>query len=330
MTRWRVLITDYAWDSLDIEQSVLGPLGVELLPAETGDEDELLRLAPLADAIMTNWKRVSPAVLDHAPRCVTVARYGVGVDNIAVERATELGMIVSNVPDYCVEEVSDHAMALLLACARSLPTFDRDLRRGAWDLAAGRPLFRLRGKTLLLVGWGAIARALAPKAMGFGLRVLAYQRRQDGVQDGVTLTRDLAQALAQADYVSLHVPLTPETRGMVNAAFLRAMKPGAFLINTARGAVIDELALRQALLAKTIRGAALDVLTQEPPPADHPLLGLENCLITPHAAFNSVEAVEELQARTARHVADVLQGGQPPHVVNPAVLESPALRRPAE
>jgi D-3-phosphoglycerate dehydrogenase len=221
-------------------------------------------------------------------------------------------------------------MALLLACARSLPTFDRDLRRGVWDLAAGRPLFRLRGKTLLLVGWGAIARALAPKAMGFGLRVLGYQRRQDGVQDGVTLTRDLAQALAQADYVSLHVPLTPETRGMVNAAFLRAMKPGAFLINTARGAVIDELALRQALLAKTIRGAALDVLTQEPPPADHPLLGLENCLITPHAAFNSVEAVEELQARTARHVADVLQGGQPPHVVNPAVLESPALRRPAE
>jgi D-3-phosphoglycerate dehydrogenase len=217
-------------------------------------------------------------------------------------------------------------MALLLACARSVVTFDRDLQRGVWNLAAGRPLFRLRGKTLLLVGYGNIGRAMAPKALGFGLNVIAFQRSREGMEGGIVLTRDLAAALAQADYVSLHVPLTDSTRGLVDAAFLRAMKPGAFLINTARGAVIDEAALADALSAGIIRGAALDVLTQEPAPPDHPLLRLSNCLVTPHAAFNSVEAVEELQGRAASHVAQVLAGELPPHIVNPDVLEAPQLR----
>jgi D-3-phosphoglycerate dehydrogenase len=326
MPDYRILITDYAWDTLAIEQRIFEPLGAELLVAEAGAEDELLRLAPYADAIMTNWKRVSAATLDAAPNCITVARYGVGVDNIAVDHATELGILVSNVPDYCVEEVSDHTLALLLACARSVATFDRDMRHGDWNLTAGRPLFRLRGKTLGLIGYGNIARAVVPKAMGFGLNILAYQRSRNLVGNGITLTTDLDRVLRESDYVSLHVPLNNETRGIVDAAFLRRMKPTAFLINTSRGAIIDEGALAQALHDNVIRGAALDVLTQEPPPADHPLLGLPNALITPHAAFNSVEAVEELQARTAQHVVDVLTGTLPPFVINPAVLEQPNLR----
>jgi D-3-phosphoglycerate dehydrogenase len=326
MPNYHILITDYAWDTLDIERSVFDPIGAELLVAETGEEAELLRLAPHADAIMTNWKRVSAATLDAASNCVTVARYGVGVDNIAVDRATELGILVSNVPDYCVEEVSDHTLALLLACARSVATFDRDMGRGEWNLTAGRPLFRLRGKTLGLIGYGNIARAVVPKAMGFGLNILVYQRSRNLVGNGITLTTDLEHVLRESDYLSLHVPLTADTKGMVDAAFLRRMKPTAYLINTSRGAVIDEAALAQALRDRVIRGAALDVLTQEPPPADHPLLGLPNALITPHAAFNSVEAVEELQARTAQHVADVLTGKLPPFVINPAVLESANLR----
>ncbi len=285
-----------------------------------------MKLAPPVDAIMTNWKRVSADVLKAASKCITVARYGVGVDNIAVDVATELGMIVSNVPDYCVEEVSDHAMALLLACARSITTFDRDTQQRRWDLAAGRPMFRLRGKTLLLIGYGNIAQTLAPKALGFGMKVIAYQRSREGVDSGVVLTRDLAPALAAADYVSLHLPLTSETRELVNSDFLKQMKPGAFLINTARGAIIDELALEEALQNQVIRGAALDVLSQEPPPANHPLLGLSNCIITPHSGFNSVESVEELQERTARHVAMVLQGEIPPFVVNSQVLNATNLR----
>jgi D-3-phosphoglycerate dehydrogenase len=326
MPDFRVLVTDYAWDTLDIEQAVLSEAGADLIVAETGDEDELLRLAPSAHAILTNWKRVSAAVLDAAPLCRTVARYGVGVDNIAVDRATQLGILVSNVPDYCVEEVSDHAMALLLACARSIHTFDRDMRVGRWDLAAGRPLFRVAGKTLVVVGAGNIGRRMIAKARAFGLNVIAVQRQHEGDSDGVRYTRDLYSALGQADYVSLHVPLNDDTRALADEKFLRAMQQGAFLINTSRGAVVDEPALARALREGWIRGAALDVLSAEPPPADHPLLGLPNCLVTPHAAFNSVEAVEELQARAAGHVRDVLTGRVPPHVVNPAVLEMPNRR----
>lgn len=325
--RFRVLVTDYAWDSLDIERSVLDPLGAKLIVAETGDEIELLQLAPQVDAILTNWKTVSAAVLDAAPHCRIVSRYGVGIDNIVVEHATELGILVTNVPDYCVEEVSDHALALLLACARSLAQFDRATHKGAWDLPGGKPLYRLRGRTLGIIGYGRIGAALAGKAACLGLRVLAYSPRiEEGEHDGVTFTRDLAWLLSEADYVSLNVPLTPETRLMVDAAFLGQMRAGAFLINTARGGIIDEPALAEALRAGVIRGAALDVLTVEPPPPDHPLLGLPNCLVTPHAAFTSVESLAELEQRAAYHVALVLQGELPPHVVNPAVLSAPNLR----
>ncbi len=325
--RFQVLITDYAWDSLDIERSVLAPAGAELVVAATGDEAELVALAPQADAILTNWKRVTPAVLDSAPRCRIVSRYGVGIDNIAVDHATRLGILVTNVPDYCIEEVSDHALALLMACARSVPTFDRATQRGRWDLPSGKPLYRLRGRTLGIIGHGQIGAALAAKARGIGLRVLAYGPRvEEGEHDGATFTRNLVWLLSESDYVSLHVPLTGETRGMVDAAFLGQMRPGAFLINTARGAVIDESALADALRAGVIRGAALDVLTAEPPPPDHPLLGLPNCLITPHAAFTSVESLADLQRRSAEHVLAALQGELPPHIVNPAVLDAPNLR----
>ncbi len=325
--RFHVLITDYAWDSLDIEREVLSPLGAELMVAETGDEAELLALAPQADAIITNWKRVSAAVLDAAPRCRIVSRYGVGVDNIAVDHATELGILVTNVPDYCVEEVSDHALALLLACARSIPQFDRSSQQGQWDLPGGKPMYRVRGRTLGIVGFGRIGAALAAKVQCLGLRVLAYSpNTEEGERDGVTFTRNLVWLLSESDYVSLHVPLTPDTHVMVDTVFLGHMRPEAFLINTARGGVVDEPALFEALQTSVIRGAALDVLTVEPPPPDHPLLGLPNCLITPHAAFTSVESLAELELRSAQHVAMALQGELPPHVVNPAVLTAPNLR----
>src|SRR5262245_6206751 len=175
---YKVLIADYAWPSLDIERGVLAAVGAEPLVADSGDEAELVALARAADAILTNWKRVTPAVLDAAPRCRIVSRYGVGLDNIAVEHATGLGILVTNVPDFCLEEeVSDHAMALLLACARRIAQFGRATRGGVWDVKAGRPLPRLRGQTLGLIGYGNIARALVPKALGFGLRVLAYTPR---------------------------------------------------------------------------------------------------------------------------------------------------------
>lgn len=324
---YKVLVTDYAWPSLDIERRVLADIGAELLVADTGAEPELIALAPQADAILFCWKPVTNAVLDAAVKCRTASRYGVGLDNIDVTHATRLGILVTYVPDYCSEEVSDHAMALLLACARSIPTFDRDTQRGVWNLPAGRPMFRLRGRTLGIIGYGNVGRALAPKALGFGMRVLAYTpRAAPDQQDGVVMVDDLSALLRQADYVSLHAPLNAATRGMVNADFLRQMKPTAFLINTARGGLIDENALVEALQNGTIAGAALDVLAQEPPPSDHPLLKLDRVLITPHAAFNSEEALAELQEKAARHVVQVLRGDVPDRLVNPAVLEQPNCR----
>jgi D-3-phosphoglycerate dehydrogenase len=320
---FQVLVTDYAWPSLAIEARVLGEIGAGLIVAETGEEPELVRLAPAADAILTNWKRVGPAVLDAAPRCRIVSRYGVGVDNIAVDHATSLGIVVTNVPDYCCEEVSDHAMALLLACARRVVAFAVATRRGVWDVRAGRPIPRLRGQTLGLVGFGRNARALAPKAAGFGLRILAYDPwvPPAAVAPFGTMVSDLETLLRESDYVSVHVPLTAETRGLVNARTLRVMKPTAYLINTARGPIVDEPALCRALVEGWIAGAGLDVLGDEPPDPANPLLALENVIVTPHAAFYSETSIEELARKAAERVAQVLRGETPCSVLNPGVLQ---------
>jgi D-3-phosphoglycerate dehydrogenase len=322
MSTFKVLITDYAWPTLDIERAILTAVDAELIVAQTGEELELIQLAPQTDAILTCWKRVTAAVLDAAPHCRLVSRYGIGLDNIAVDRATALGMLVTNVPDFCRDEVSDQVMALLLALARRIVPFANQTRNGVWNLQTGRAIPRLRGQTLGLIGYGNLARALVPKALGFGLKIMAYTPRlaQDALAPFGVATNDLDFLLREADYVSIHAPLTPATRGMIDARALRLMKPSAFLINTARGAIVDEGALFTALQEGWIAGAALDVLAQEPPPPDHPLLTLDNVIITPHTAFYSQAAIAELAHKAAAHVAQVLGGETPTNLVNPMVL----------
>jgi D-3-phosphoglycerate dehydrogenase / 2-oxoglutarate reductase len=326
----RVLVTDHAWPSLEIERRILAEVDAELVVAPAGDDDELVRLAAGADAILTNWRRVPEAALEAATRCLVVARYGVGLDNIPVARATELGILVANVPDFCVEEVSDHAMALLLACARRIVSFARSTRSGTWDLAGlGAGLPRLRGQRLGIIGFGNTARALIPKAQGFGLDVIVSTPRLPAGRDAATgaeTTGDLAHLLAISDYVSLHAPATPATRGLIGERELRAMKPTAYLLNTSRGALVDETALVRALREGWIAGAALDVLAEEPPPADHPLLALANAIVTPHAAFYSETAIAELETKAAQNVACVLRGELPATVVNREVTALPAYR----
>lgn len=323
MTTKTVLVTDYAWPNLDREKALLDAVGAELLVAETGDEAELIHLAPQADAILTCWQQVTPAVLDAATKCNHVSRYGVGLDNIAVDHATALGIVVTNVPDFCVEEVSDHAMALILACARRVVGFDRMTHDGAWDNTALGPLPRLRDQTVGLIGFGNSARALLPKVKGFGMRVIAYTPRLSptALSDPDVATTDLDFLLHESDYISLHAPLTAVTTHLINATTLRQMKQTAFLINTARGGLIDEAALTRALHEGIIAGAALDVLTQEPPSPDNPLLQMENVIVTPHAAFYSTAAIAELAEKAALHVTQSLQGQVPDHVVNPQVLQ---------
>jgi D-3-phosphoglycerate dehydrogenase / 2-oxoglutarate reductase len=323
-----VLVTDYAWPSLEIEERVLGEAGAVVVAAATGEERELVALAPRADAILTCWQKVTPAVLRAAPRCRIVSRYGIGLDNIAVDVATELGMLVTNVPDFCLDEVSDHALALLLACARRVVGFARMTRGGEWDSRAGRTLPRLRGQTLGLIGYGAIARTLAPKAAALGLRVVAYTPRiaPDAVAPFGEATTDLDALLRTADYVSIHAPLTAETRGMIGERELRLMKPTATLINTARGPIVDEAALVRALTEGWIAAAAVDVLEREPPDPSHPLLALDNAIVTPHVAFASEAAVTDLRTRAAEQVARVLRGERPANLINPVVLSQPNCR----
>lgn len=318
MSTYIILVTDYAWPNLDTERQILREIDAELLVAETGDEAELLTLAPQADGILTNWQQVTAVVLQAATRCRVVSRYGVGVDNIDVAAATARGIVVTNVPDYCMEETSDHALALLLACARRLWPLLNVTKQGGWDLQSEQPYFRLRGRTLGLIGYGRIAQALVSKAQALGLRVLAYTPRLTAVDvaPDVDVTNDLHDLLRQSDYVSLHAPATAVTKHLINADALRQMKPTAYLINTARGALVDEAALYTAVSEGWILGAALDVLQNEAPNTNNPLLTLDNVLITPHTAFYSREAITELTTKAAQNIVATLQGQPTPYVVN--------------
>jgi D-3-phosphoglycerate dehydrogenase / 2-oxoglutarate reductase len=308
----KALVTDYAWSDLEIERRILAPLGVELVVAEKGTEYELARLAVDVDGIFTNWKHVTRKVIENGPKCQVIIRYGVGLDNIDVSYATEIGILVANVPDYCIEEVSDHALALLLALG----------------LKAGTPLYRLRGKTLGIVGFGQIGRMLAQKARGFGFHILASNRRNlspSKDEEGVE-TVSFDELLRRSDFISIHVPLVAETRHIFNVSAFRKMKKMAYIINTARGDVIDSDALLEALDEGWIAGAALDVLPKEPPAPHDRLLAHPKTIVTPHAAFNSEESLEDLRRTASSEMLDVFSGRVPKFLVNRAVLDHQNLR----
>ena len=323
---WKVLITDHVWPSTDPERAVLEAGGASVVVAPDGEEATLIELARDADAIMTCFAQVTENVVRAAEQCAVIGRFGVGVDNIAVNTATELGIAVTYVPDYCVDEVSDHVMALLHAWNRKIALFDRSVKEHGWG---SQPLtmrmMRLRGKTIGIVGFGRIGQAVAAKARAFGLNILAA----DPVVPAATVEDlggrlvDLPLLLAESDFVSLHTPLTAATRNLVGREELAMMKPEAFLINAARGPLVDEVALYEALTGNIIAGAGLDVMVDNTPPQDHPLLSLDNIIITPHVAFFSQESTLELEQRAAAEVVSVIHGRMPGNLVNSAVLDHP-------
>jgi D-3-phosphoglycerate dehydrogenase len=319
---WRILITDISWPAIGPEIDILARAGGEITQIDTLEEADLLPLAPDFDAIMTCWAPITAAVIESAPRLQVIARYGIGLDNVDLEAATARGVIVTNTPTYCLEEVSDHAMALILACARKICHYNATVHAGDWSNASGLPMFRLRGQTLGILGFGRIGQKLAPRGKAFGLRVLAHD---PFVAPEVFAALgceqvDLDTLFAEADFISIHAPLTPDTRGIVNAQRLRRMKPTAFIVNTARGGLIDQEALVAALEQGWIAGAGLDVFTPERLPPGHPLLQLPNVIATPHTAYYSEQALLDLEIQTAEAVAAVLSGHRPTHVVNRRVL----------
>ena len=319
MPRYKVLLTDYAWPDVEIERAVLNAGDAELVVAPQGDAATLTALAADVDAIMTNWAKVPQQVIAAAPKCRIVSRLGIGLDNIDVEFATSKGIVVTNVPDYCLIEVAEHSLALLFAMGRKVAFYHHETKAGRYALGDGPELRRLEGQTLGIVGLGNIGRLLANKAMALGLRVIATGRSRSNPLAGVEW-RDLDQLLAESDYISLHAPSTPETKHMIGAAQFAKMKPTAYLINTSRGALVDEQALAAALDAGQLAGAALDVQQQEPPDLSLPPFNDPRVIVTPHAAFFSRESVTDLRRRVAGQVVDRLQGRVPPFVVNPSVL----------
>lgn len=317
---YRVLITDRAWPDSSIEREILANVGAEVVEAPDGEEATLIDLARDANAIGTCWAHVTEGVIQSAARCHIVARFGIGLDNIDVETATKLGIPVTNVPDYCVSEVSDHALALILACARNIAFFHARTKAGEYRLAAARPMKRLAGATLGLVGFGRIARALFPKARAIGLNVLAFSPHADDRGTGCRMV-SLDELLAESDFVSLHLPLTDSTHHLFADREFQQMRPTAYLINTARGGLIDQAALERALESGRIAGAALDVFDPEPPDLSQPLFWDERVIVTPHSAFVSAESLHELRTRASRQIAEALQGGRPENVVNPQVYD---------
>lgn len=311
-----VVLTDHAWPDVDIERTLLAAAGHELVAqhamASVEQVDEVVQHSR-PHAILTCWAPVSARAIAAAPDLRVVARMGVGLDNIAVPEATRQGAWVTNVPDYCVEEVSDHAVALTLAWLRGVVPLDRQVRGGRWDPSRAR-LARVSTKTAGILGFGRIGQRTARKLKGLGMRVLALQPRTSSPGGDEPLV-DLHTLLAESDVLILHLPLTSETRHIVDAGFLQRVRPGALLVNASRGGLVDTPALISALCSGPLAAAALDVVEEEPnpPPA---LVECPNVILTPHVGFSSETSVIELRTRATEEVVRVLDGKPPRHPCN--------------
>jgi D-3-phosphoglycerate dehydrogenase len=318
-----VAVTDSVFPNLDPASEVLAKIGAELRLAKEPTPESILGVARDADAVLATFAKVPADVISQLTRCRVISRFGIGVDNVDIPAATAAGIVVTRVPDYCLDEVSDHAMALLLALVRKIPSSNARTQSGRWEMRAVAPIHRLRGTVLGLVAFGQIPQLVAPKAQSFGIRVVAYDpyvSKQVAERAGVDLV-EFDELLKISDYISIHTPLMPATHHLFNADVFRRMKPTAYLINTARGPIIDEAALASALDQGHLAGAALDVMEQEPP-SGSPLFGRDNVIITPHTSFYSEESLVDLQTKAADEVVRVLTGQAPRNPVNPEALKA--------
>jgi D-3-phosphoglycerate dehydrogenase len=319
-----VAFFDNPFPSLDPIRNTLAKIGAELRPAKQDTPEAYLEVAADADALMVCYAKVPGDMIRKMKRCRIISRTGIGVDNVDLDAASQCGIVVTRQPDYCIDEVSDHAMALLLTLVRKVAFSNARVQGGEWKMASAVPIHRLRGTVMGLIGFGQIPKLVAPKAQAFGMRVVAFDpfipaevMKKAGV-DKV----EFAELLKVSDYISIHCPLTPETNHLFNAAAFRQMKPTAYLVNSARGPIVDEAALAQALDSKHIAGAALDVMEKEPPPANSPLLHRDNVLLTPHTGWDSEEARSDLLVKAAEEVVLVLSGKAPRNPVNSAALQA--------
>jgi D-3-phosphoglycerate dehydrogenase len=319
MVRYKIVaITDDVNRNYDVEKEILQKIDAELHVSECKTVSDVIEACRDADGIMTEYAPITAEVVAHLKRCKIISRYGVGYDNVDVDACTRRGIYVANVPDYCAEEVSDHALALMMTCLRQIVYRDRLVRSGGWNIT-GDPIRRIAGMVFSFLGFGTIARCLLRKIKGLEFsRILVYDPY---VEAGVIRSLgaeqvDLETALKQADCISIHMPLNDDTHGLIGAEAFALMKSSAVLINTSRGSIINEESLVKAIQDKVIGCVGLDVYEYEPLAVDHPLKALDNCVLTDHIGWYSEEAKIDLKRKVAENIRDVLEGKPPKYAVN--------------
>ena len=319
----KVAVLGARYGDLSVERRALAPLGVDLSESAGRTEEEIIAASEGAEVILCGGApKITAAVIRRLPELRAVVRYGIGVDTVDVTECTKRGIYVANVPDYCIDEVATHALTLILNWSRKLPIAQQTIKSGAWDIAPLRPLESPRDQVLGLVGFGRIAQALFRMSRAIGFQVWAHDPYvgKSRIQKKGAKPVSLKQLVRGADFISLHLPLTAKTRHIINAQTLRQMKTTSCLINTARGELVDQDALQQALMDGRIGGAGLDVMEHEPPEGDHPLRFSERVVITPHCAWYTNRSQMELRQKACAEVIRVLRGAVPKHLVNKIAL----------
>ena len=308
-----IAVTDTVFPDLNPARGTLAAVEGRLELAADPAPESIIEIAGEADAMLVTYASITAEIIGQLKNCKVIGRFGIGTDNIDIAAARRAGIVVTYAPTYCLDEVSDHTMALLLTLARKTAFSNAQVHSGGWDMPAVVPIKRLRGRTLGLVGIGNIPQQIVPKARAFGMDIVASDPyAPEAVFEGLGVRSvDFDELLSSSDYISVHAPLTPETHGMFGADAFSKMRSDALLINTARGPLVDTEALADALEAGELGGAALDVLPVEPPPSSSRLIGRDDVILTPHTAFYSEDSLLELQTTVASDVAAVLQGNPP-------------------
>lgn len=317
MSKYLVCVSDTRHENYDIEREILAAIDAELVLCNCATEEDVICQCANADAILLDMAPMGSKAVNALKKCKVVSRYGVGYDNLDIAACTERGVQATNVPDYCAEDVAEHALALMMACLRDVARRDRLVRQGQWNIH--RTSFRLSGKVLGVLGFGRIARELVKKCSGLGFsEILVYDPyvSEETCSGLGAVKAELEDVLKSADFLSLHMPVTPETTGMINKHTLGMMKPTAILVNTGRGPLINDEDMVEALKSHKILCAGLDTHNSEPLPSASPYFSLENVILTDHTAYSTEEATKDLKTKAAKNVVYALTGVPPVYPIN--------------